>query len=337
MFLGLVAAGVAIVGGSIISSVASSKAQKAAGERLSEEARRREEIGREGAGLIQESLAPAIEELERGREIIDRRGQQGLNLLKEAKGDVRVFEDEVRGFRDEALPEIFQQERDVGKSALQRLQDVILGGDMSQLQIDPGYAFRSEEGTKAIERAAIAAGSFGSGSNLKDFARFNQGLASQEFGNAIQRLSGLQQIGSTANRNLASLQTGLLNTQAGLTSLQAGLTGQQASSTMGIGQALATSRQNQAQMIQQNAAARAAALSNAASQPAALQGIMMQEQSAATPWIGAGNALQTVGMMGALYGSGGGGAGAAAAPAAGASSGLFGPTMPAPPQYTGYV
>lgn len=54
-------------------------------------------------------------------------------------------------------------------------------------QADPGYAFRLEEGFKALERSAAARGTVLSGGTLKELARYNQGFASNEFGNAYNR------------------------------------------------------------------------------------------------------------------------------------------------------
>jgi hypothetical protein len=58
---------------------------------------------------------------------------------------------------------------------------------MADFQADPGYAFRQSEGEKALQRAASAGGLLGSGSFLKDAMRFNQGLATDEYGRAFDR------------------------------------------------------------------------------------------------------------------------------------------------------
>jgi hypothetical protein len=183
--------------------------QRREADKAREEARKAAEkaeaTAREAEALIAGSEAPARAELEGGaeaaRQAIESRLGRGDDILSGQLGELRS---------------VFQQERDVGSAALQRLQDVILGGDMSQLELDPGFEFRRSEGEKAIERAAAAAGSFGSGANLKDFMRFNQGLASEEFGAAIGRLFGLQGIGAQANRSFAGFSTGIAQSRAGL-------------------------------------------------------------------------------------------------------------------------
>lgn len=67
------------------------------------------------------------------------------------------------------------------------------GGDfnktptMADLQIDPGYAFRAQQGEQALERSAAAHGAVGGGGFQKDLATFSQGLASQEYQAAFDR------------------------------------------------------------------------------------------------------------------------------------------------------
>ena len=58
---------------------------------------------------------------------------------------------------------------------------------MSDLQADPGYAFRLSEGQKALDRQAAARGGLISGGALKAAARYGQDMGSQEYGNAYSR------------------------------------------------------------------------------------------------------------------------------------------------------
>jgi len=84
---------------------------------------------------------------------------------------------------------------------------------MQQFQQDPGYAFRMQEGMKALERSAAARGGLLSGSMLKGAQRYGQDLASQEYMNAFNRyqaernarlnpLQSLAGIGQTATNQL---------------------------------------------------------------------------------------------------------------------------------------
>lgn len=84
---------------------------------------------------------------------------------------------------------------------------------MQQFQQDPGYAFRMQEGMKALERSAAARSKLLSGGMLKDAQRYGQDLASQEYMNAFNRyqaernarlnpLQSLAGIGQTATNQL---------------------------------------------------------------------------------------------------------------------------------------
>lgn len=58
---------------------------------------------------------------------------------------------------------------------------------LEELQMDPGYAFREQQGMKALNQS-MAAKSLGvSGTGIKGALEFGQGLASQEYGNAYNR------------------------------------------------------------------------------------------------------------------------------------------------------
>lgn len=98
-----------------------------------------------------------------------------------------------------ALQEPFRQG---GMTAMNRLMDLLglsknTGAEgygsaardfgMSDFEKDPGYQFRMDEGTKAIERSAAARGGLFSGATGKALTRYGQDVASQEFGNAFNR------------------------------------------------------------------------------------------------------------------------------------------------------
>lgn len=58
---------------------------------------------------------------------------------------------------------------------------------MSDFEADPGYAFRMQEGLKALDRQAAARGGLISGGALKAAQRYGQEAASQEYTNAFNR------------------------------------------------------------------------------------------------------------------------------------------------------
>jgi hypothetical protein len=58
---------------------------------------------------------------------------------------------------------------------------------MADFEQDPGYAFRMEEGLKALDRTAASRGGMLSGAALRGATRYGQGLASEEYQNAYNR------------------------------------------------------------------------------------------------------------------------------------------------------
>lgn len=88
-----------------------------------------------------------------------------------------------------------------GTEDYNRLRSLMSGGPSAAqqfLQMDPGYGFRLSEGLKALDRQAAARGGLISGGALKAAQRYGQDVASQEFGNAYNRLAGLAAIGPSA-------------------------------------------------------------------------------------------------------------------------------------------
>jgi hypothetical protein len=89
---------------------------------------------------------------------------------------------------------------------------------MQDFEMDPGYAFRVQQGQQAIDRSAAAQAGLQSGSALKAAARFGQEMGSQEYGNAynrflqqrqlqLQALQGLASPGATTAANIGQIGT----------------------------------------------------------------------------------------------------------------------------------
>jgi hypothetical protein len=99
----------------------------------------------------------------------------------------------------------YQPWRDAGVKALAGLQDPNFGKDLT---MDPGYQFRMDQGTNAINAAAAARGMGNSGATLKALARYGQDFASNEYNNAYNRtygrLSSLAGMGQGATGAVAS-------------------------------------------------------------------------------------------------------------------------------------
>lgn len=107
----------------------------------------------------------------------------------------------------------FQQSRSdqmpwltTGRQALNQLSAMTNPGfDYRQLESDPGYQFRRQQGENALSRALASRGMLNSGAAMKEAARYSQGLATDEFTNAFNRLSALAGTGQAAASGLANL------------------------------------------------------------------------------------------------------------------------------------
>jgi hypothetical protein len=164
------------------------------------------------AEAIRQAQEKAAAELRAGRE-------QGIGALKEGQAGAL-----------QALPQFYQQGigyqqpyMDVGGGAVNRLAALYgQGGEftqqptLEQLQMDPGYAFRMEQGRQQMLNAARSGGLAGSGAALKAATRFGAGEASQEYGNAYNRFLANRLATSQALQNLAGLGASAAQTSTGL-------------------------------------------------------------------------------------------------------------------------
>lgn len=88
---------------------------------------------------------------------------------------------------------------------------------------DPAYNFLLGEGIKALNRGASSGGRLDSGESLKDLVSFGQGLASQDYGQAINRqnlllnrLAGNAGVGQSAANTTAGFGQNYANTLSNL-------------------------------------------------------------------------------------------------------------------------
>jgi hypothetical protein len=201
---------------------------------------------------------------------------------------------------------------------------------------DPGYDFRLQQGQTALDRMGAAAGGRISGAALKKASEYNQGVASQEYGNWFNRMSGIGSQLDTAQQNLgiqrANIQSGLGSALANIygqagqyrsglasnySTNQAGVYGQTASNLANLSTGMGT----QLASIQGNlGVAQANALTGAASNSMNLTMAGLPSYTAALPYQGAAfnaynqgvNNLANLGMF--YYGRQPTGGTAAAAP-----------------------
>ncbi len=68
----------------------------------------------------------------------------------------------------------------------------------AKFQTDPGYEFRQQQGINALSRSAAARGSTLSGAQAKGLNDYGQGMASAEYGNYFNRLTGVSTLGENA-------------------------------------------------------------------------------------------------------------------------------------------
>lgn len=113
--------------------------------------------------------------------------------------------------------------------------------EMFQQGIDPGYAFRLQQGQMAAQRQGNVAGGGLGGNVMRGLQDYTQGQASQEFGNAFNRfqtqrsniyntLAGIAGIGQASQQQANQLGTNLANAQ---TNLNVGQAGAQAAGQIG--------------------------------------------------------------------------------------------------------
>lgn len=95
--------------------------------------------------------------------------------------------------------ELQQPWYEAGTNALAKMQKGVVSDYM-----DPSYQFRFGEGMKALDRQAAARGGLISGGALKAAQRYGQDYASQEFGNAYNRLAAMANVGQTSSTNMGN-------------------------------------------------------------------------------------------------------------------------------------
>jgi hypothetical protein len=182
----------------------------------------------------------------------------------------------------------------------------------TDLQNDPGYQFRLQQGDQAIQNSASARGTLLSGGTLKDLMSYNQGLAGTEYQNAYNRALGTYQtnFGNT------------LNSLFGTSQLAASPTAQAANFT---GNTLTNTAQYQGNAGLQAAQIAGTALTGGANAQAG--GIVGGTNALNQGIAGAGNALTNYSIYSNLFGQGGGVGGSGWLPGPGGMPGMNGPAL----------
>lgn len=101
--------------------------------------------------------------------------------------------------REDMLPWLQAGQR--GLNQLERLNS----GDFSSFRESPDYEFRRQQGLRGLAEMASARGNFFGGRMDKDIIDYNQGLATQSYGDYYNRIASLAGVGQTQSQSLASL------------------------------------------------------------------------------------------------------------------------------------
>lgn len=84
-------------------------------------------------------------------------------------------------------------------------------GALSDFQASPGYQWRVDQGTKALDRSAASRGMVNSGAQQQAVTDYGQKQASGEWDNYIKSLFGLSGQGASATNATSALNTSALN------------------------------------------------------------------------------------------------------------------------------
>lgn len=216
-----------------------------------------QELGFQGAqaqGYLEDAQRAGLGEL--GASLSDARNylgngyNQGRGDLAsgygEARGDLGVLQG-LQGYSSGATRSINSYD------ALGGRQDRV-GGMLDQrgglyggFEQDPGYQFRKQQGEQAILNQASASGGRGSARTMQALADYNQGLASQEYGNFAARRQAEAGVAGGSDAQYAALLQGQAGradaaalaaqqNQYGLAGMGYGAQGQLAGMAYGYGQ-----------------------------------------------------------------------------------------------------
>jgi len=143
----------------------------------------------------------------------------------------RETNDMLKDFRQEDIQR-FDPFYSAGKDALGQYRNALADGFEFDMQMDPGYQFRRDQGMDSVQGSVAGRQGLLSGAALKAMERFGQNFASNEFSNAfnrqygmhndrLNRLAGL----ASSGQNAAGMQGAAsqnFGSQIGQNSMQAG-------------------------------------------------------------------------------------------------------------------
>jgi len=125
-----------------------------------------------------------------GRSYGQRKPQDLAGVVEDENGRLTRPQDDFGGYPTGGLDPVNQQPN--YNTAMGDYGSLSRKFGAQDFQVDPGYQFRLSEGAKALERSAAARGMSASGAQLKALTQYNQGFASNEYGNAYNRYNNDQ-------------------------------------------------------------------------------------------------------------------------------------------------
>lgn len=115
---------------------------------------------------------------------------------------------QMRQGRDNALSH-YKPYEEAGRSGLTLLQQYLTGDPMAtqnRLEQSPGYQFRLNQGQNSIQNLLASKGGLKSGAAMKALEEYAQGTASQEFGNQVNYLQNLANMGQQSATGMANAE-----------------------------------------------------------------------------------------------------------------------------------
>jgi hypothetical protein len=158
--------------------------------------------------MAEQGAAAGREFYGKGREDLLAQGRTGAETAREFYGQGVGFQEPYMGAGAGATNQLAQLFGQGGAYTQQPTYE--------QLQMDPGYAFRFQQGQQAMTNAARAGGLAGSGGALKAATRFGQEAGSQEYTNAYNRFMANRAAATQGLQNLAGTGAGAAQTATGL-------------------------------------------------------------------------------------------------------------------------
>lgn len=122
-----------------------------------------------------------------------------------------------------ALQQNFQPFITAGQGATNTLSQ-LANGNTSSFFTSPDYQFAQSFGQQGLTNYENAQGMGLSGGALKDVASFNQGLATQQYGNYFNRLMQIAQLGSGAAGSAGGVGSNMSNSLSGAANSMANTT-----------------------------------------------------------------------------------------------------------------